>query len=142
MLDYYPLLAVSSLVVDGATLVSGTDYWIADQKCGVLECLSSPYERIEGDAAGHDNITVTYTYGANAVPAIIKDFTAVLVAMKAVSTSSLVNMSGGTIKTYDDGDVSITYNDGDKVAAALIANYERLKGLVPQKLNFAIGGTN
>ena len=142
MLDYYPIITITSLVVDNATLVSGTDYWIADQKAGVIECLSLPEEKIEGDAQGHENITVSYTYGAAAIPASIKDYTAALVAMKALSSAAIANTSGGELKSYSDGDVSLTYNDGDKVAASLIANYERLKTIVPVKVSFAIGGTN
>jgi hypothetical protein len=142
MLDNYPLLTVTTLIVDGTTLTSGTGYWIADAKAGIIECLSSAEQREEGESDGHENITVTYTWGASAVPASIKEYCAVLVAMKALSASSIASTSSGALKSYSDGDVSLTYQDGDKVAASLIETYERVKSQVPRKLGVAVGGIN
>jgi hypothetical protein len=142
MLTNYPIQAISELIVDSATLTLGTDFWIADANAGVIECLNAPIQKIEGEAAGHENISVTYTWGTNSVPGQIRDFAACIVAMKALSAASMTSTSGGAVKSYTDGDVSLTYNDGDTIASALIANYERLKALVPQKISVAVGGEN
>lgn len=138
-LNNRPLISVTSLSVDDSVLTASTDYWIVDYDAAVIEVLAAPQEKIEGDSQGHQNITITYTYGVTTIPAAVKQLCAVMVAMRALSAGALA-ASGGSVDSYSDGDISIKYSTGDSAAKALIAQYEELKTLVPQELAVSVGG--
>lgn len=138
-----PLIAVTSLVVDGKTLVANTDYWVEDSLGGLIELANMPCERVPGSTIGHQNIILTYTYGKTSIPPEVKEYCAIIVAMKALGSSSLVSSSGGSIKSYDDGDVSITYAgslDDSLGLQSLINRYNELKILIPRKVPWIVGG--
>lgn len=139
MTKYYPILTISSLTVDGTTLIQNTDYWIEDSNGGLIECAAQPIERAEGDSSGHENISITYTYGLSAIPAYVKQFCAYRVALQAVGAATMAGTSSGAVKSYSDGDVSIQYADGDGIVAGLIRRYEELKKLVPRKFEMKVG---
>lgn len=140
MLNYFPVLTVTSLVVDTDTLVANTDYWLKDADAGIIECLTNPYMRTENNATGQQNITVTYTYGITTISKSLKQLCAVMVALKAISADALANNPGGILKQYSDGDVSLSYQDGDRAAAGLLEQYKQLRENVPSRVKMQVGG--
>lgn len=136
----YPVSSVTSLVVDGVTLVENTDFWIREPRCGAIETLQEPEKAIDGIDGGRNNITITYKHYDTEIPASLAELCAVIVAMKAQTAALMATSSQGAVKSYSDGDVSISYADGDKLAGALIARYEELKNIVPRRLHIEIGG--
>lgn len=140
LLDHYPVLTITSLVVDGITLTASTDYWIYDYGAGQLELKTPAIPRAEESTSGHENIVVTYTYGFSAVPSAVKELCVVLVALKALSAAALKKTDLGALKSYSDGDVTLNYADTDKAAESLWRRYQELRKVVPLLTTAKIGG--
>lgn len=132
---------ISSMNVDGQALTENTDFWIEDAVAGLIEFKTPPLRRSVGETTGHHSIITTYTYGLATIPSITKQFCAVIVAMKATSAYSIASNPGGSLKSYSDGDVSITYADGTSSTAinSLMGSYFTLMAQLPKNENAVVG---
>lgn len=140
LLDHYPITTMTSLTVDNDALTLNTDYWVKDADAGVIECKIAPAKRASGLATGHRNVKASYKYGLTAIPSSVKDLCAVMVALKAIDAGAQYGSTNGPLKSYSDGDVSISYAESDKLAGGLIERHRALLLEVPQKVSVSIGG--
>jgi len=138
--DYYPITSITSLVVDNATLTADSDYWLLDATAGMIECKVAPLKRVEGSTEGHSNSVITYKYGRTTVAQNIKELAATIVALRAINAATLASNPAGSIKSYSDGDVSITYSETDASTTELLRRYEELKLQTPRRTVMKVGG--